>query len=387
MSPALKTCIALLLATGLAGCTFQIPASTSTPACPAAPRFAESALRDPLPATALKVGAFNAAPMARTAASRLDEALAQIAAKTGADGVTVAVMHPRLGLWSRTTAPAAGPARPVFWWASVGKAFTATVIRQMVAEGKVSLTDPLSRWHPDLANAQAITLDQLLRHTSGLYSFQQDESFRARKGYVPPGQLLAIALSRPLDFCPGSKWSYSNTGYVLLAQIAEAIDGKPYDRIVADRLIAPLGLTTTRILRPDERPRSLAVPTPYGDGFSPSTPFGAGAVISGAEDMARFWHAVLAGRFESAASLRTAFSELHPMFGQPMAYGQGVMVTDVPDPQRPSTWLSHAGGTEDMSALVAYDTRSGTIVAVAFNSKISAEATANALLKALDAEP
>jgi D-alanyl-D-alanine carboxypeptidase len=124
----------------------------------------------------------------------------------------------------------------------VGKAFTAAVVMQLIEEGKLSYSDPLARWFPDFPNAGAITVDHLLTHTSGAFSFNTDLKFRKKKGYTPPDELIRIAARHGNALCPGERWSYTNTGYVLLARIVEKIEGLPFHQVVTRRVIDRLGL-------------------------------------------------------------------------------------------------------------------------------------------------
>ncbi len=323
---------------------------------------------------------------------RLDAAMKKAMDATKAPAMTVAVGVPGRGLWSATRLrdEAGGAAPPRwFWFASVGKAFTAAVVLQLVEEGKLSLDDQLARWFPDYPNAGAITLDHLLTHTSGIYSFQADETLRAKPGYHPPEDLIKVARSHGNTFCPGEYWSYCNTGYVMLGRIVEIIEGQPFHESVNSRVMGRLELKNTKALAPREQPGGLARPHPADPREaarepSLSTPYAAGSVVATAEDMVRFWHAHLGGRLLRPAAVRAQFERLYPMFGGGTYYGRGVMLYDVPDQDgRRLTWLGHSGGAPGTKALVIYSVEAGAFVAVALNYDGSAEATANLLLKAL----
>ena len=236
--------------------------------------------------------------------ARLEKALARAQVATKAPAMTVAVGVPGKGLWSATRfgQPLAEETAPqVFYWASAGKAFTAVVILQLVEEGKLKLDDKLARWFPDFPNAKVITLDHLLTHTSGLYSFQNDPALRAQPGYKSPETLLAVAKAHGNAFCPGEYWAYCNTGYVLLARIVEQVEGQPFHAVVTRRIIDRLGLKHTRSLAPnspvaDIAPAHPGKPEEAEAEFHFSTPFGAGNIVGPAEDLVRFWHALLGGQ-------------------------------------------------------------------------------------------
>jgi D-alanyl-D-alanine carboxypeptidase len=323
--------------------------------------------------------------------ARLDGAVSWILANTRAPGITAAVGIPGQGIWSvsrglaRLEPPTPFAPRALFYWGSVGKAFTAAVVAQLIEEGKLADTDPLARWFPDFPNAGAITVDHLLTHTSGAFSFNQDLKFRRKKGYTAPDELIRIAARHGNALCPGERWSYSNTGYVLLARIVERIEGLPFHQIVTRRVIDRSGLQGTVALAPEQTPAGLATGHVAGKpdaDFDPSMPFGAGIIAAPADEMIRFWQALLAGRVVGTASLRRAFDHLYPMYDPGTFYGRGVMVIEFKAGDGPqNVWLGHGGGTPSAKAVIAYDTTSRVFIAVAINGDVSAEAAAYRLLK------
>lgn len=324
--------------------------------------------------------------------ARLVKALDQALTATGAPEMTVAVAVPGKGLWTANRASANEKAQTnsrSFWFASVGKAFTAVAVLQLVEARKLSLDDKLARWFPDYPNAKSITIDHLLCHTSGIYSFQNDPALRARRGYRTPEELIEVARAHGNGFCPGEQWSYCNTGYVMLARILEQVEGRPFHEVLTACIINPLGLRNTRALRPREPGSNLAEPhsakTEEAESeFNLSTPFGAGNIVADAADMVEFWHAVLAGKLLKSETVRDQFQRLYPMFDGGTYYGRGVMLYDVPDGKGERlTWLGHSGGAPGVKAIVAYSVDANAFVAVALNNDGSAEATANLLLKAL----
>lgn len=89
-----------------------------------------------------------------------------------------------------------------FWWASAGKIVTASVILQLEREGALATTDTIDRWFPDFPGAELITIDQLLTHTSGVFTFDNDAQIRGRQDYIPPTELIKASARQGLDFCP-----------------------------------------------------------------------------------------------------------------------------------------------------------------------------------------
>jgi CubicO group peptidase (beta-lactamase class C family) len=139
-----------------------------------------------------------------------------------------------------------------FHIASVTKTFTAAAILQLERQGKLKLRDPLSNYVPDFLNGERITIEQMLTHTSGLPDFYSLPEYPIRKYQkVTLADLVAWVKTKPLDFLPGSKSSYSNTGYAFLAYIIEQVSGKPYEQFLAEEILKPAGMKDTGTFRDD----------------------------------------------------------------------------------------------------------------------------------------
>ena len=332
----------LLLALALTDlhATAAIPKPTDAPKpieCKSARPYRGTPLH-PAPAAEVFAAVTNSldGPFDTNTVIRLERALAVALDATQAPAMTVAVGVPGKGLWTATRTNSMEPAGDIpryFWWGSVGKAFTAVAVMQLVEEGRLKLNDPLARWYPEFPNTKVITIEHLLTHTSGIYSFQADEELRKQPGYQPPETLIAVARKHGNAFCPGEYWSYSNTGYVLLARIVEAIEGQPFHEVVDARIIRRLGLKNTIALAPRIKLAGLAAPHPKKPeeveaGFDYTTPFGAAGIAGSAEDMVRFWQALLGGRLLKHQTVRGLFERLYPMFDQGTYYGRGVMLYD-----------------------------------------------------------
>jgi D-alanyl-D-alanine carboxypeptidase len=200
--------------------------------------------------------------------------------------------------------------RSRFRVASVTKTFVAAVIMQLVGEGRMGLSDPVERWLPgQLPYGQQITIRQLLNHTSGVPAYG-DLEFLAGRFDEPgrrftPKELLARIDGKPLDFPPGTASNYVNTGYVLLALIAERVTGQPFGVALRRRILAPLGLTDTSF----EVDRSFPAPRVHGYGTKPGTTgpvqdvtrinpswaWGSGNLVSSSRDVTTFLRALMKG--------------------------------------------------------------------------------------------
>jgi CubicO group peptidase (beta-lactamase class C family) len=141
------------------------------------------------------------------------------------------------------------PAKPetVYQSGSVGKQFTATAVMLLVEDGKLSLDEPIARFFEGAPEWWGgITVRHLLSHTSGVKDWDEPE-IDYRRDYTE-GELLSIATKLPPDFAPGTQWSYSNTGYVLLGILVGKLSGKFYGDVLQERVFGPLGMTATRVI-------------------------------------------------------------------------------------------------------------------------------------------
>jgi len=133
----------------------------------------------------------------------------------------------------------------IFQLGSVTKHFTSAVILKLQEEKKLSVSDKLSKYFPGYPKGDSITIEQLLTHTSGIYNYTNDGKFMANEVTKPSNREMMMALFRdkPLDFSPGTNWSYSNSGYSLLGYIIEAVTKQSYEQAVRKYIFTPLRMT------------------------------------------------------------------------------------------------------------------------------------------------
>ena len=198
----------------------------------------------------------------------------------------------------------AGTRRPKadqrFRVASVTKTFTATIVLQLVDEGKLGLSNTLESHLPGVVpRGDEITIRHLLQHRSGLvnYTAYAWEENASKSPSTRPIDVLRFAGSKPLAFKPGSRWSYSNTNYIALGLVIEQITGRSYADELERRIFRPLSLDDT------ELPRTRRLPDLDDGGLNPKTAWAAGGIVSNAGDLSRFYSALLSGRVLSSASL------------------------------------------------------------------------------------
>src|SRR5262245_23193758 len=140
------------------------------------------------------------------------------------------------------------PATPdtIYQSGSMGKQFTAAGILLLVEDGKLSLDDRLAKFYPDGPPSwHRITIRQLLTHTSGIKDYSDEYDMR---GDYDEEKQMAVAKTIPLDFEPGTQWSYSNTGYLILGALTSKLAGKHWSEFQSERIFKPLGMTTARMI-------------------------------------------------------------------------------------------------------------------------------------------
>eukprot|EP01133_Synstelium_polycarpum_P011848 gene11848-13811_t len=320
----------------------------------------------------------------------LDKAIRDLYHLTGMPGISAALLIPDKGLWHTDTGFISRPAQKkvdqftVFYWASVGKLLTATIIEQLIGEQKLQHESKLSNWFPEFQYAEQITIDELLMHTSGIYSFNNDPKTFLVEQYYSPQQLIVLSRSQKNLFKPGMYWSYSNTGYLLLALIAQKIEGKSFAQIVQQRIASPLKLKTLRVLEPGESTVHLALAHKDNRVINEdyAVPLGAGNIVSNAQDMVMFLYSLMTGSFAKTPQVYDRLRDLYPMFDKGSYYGRGIMLTDFNELTNNNTlWIGHSGGTETYRALLIYDTATRIFAAVSINQHISVEAVTRKLLE------
>jgi len=135
----------------------------------------------------------------------------------------------------------------IFQSGSLAKMFTATAVMLLVEDGKLSPSDPIMKLLPDAPAAwRSITVRHLLNHTSGIAEYTTS-TFNYRKDYTEE-ELAQFAYQQPLEFPAGSRWNYSNTGYVLLGIIVHKASGQFYGNVLAERVFKPVGMQTARVI-------------------------------------------------------------------------------------------------------------------------------------------
>lgn len=341
----LHTTIATIATTALllTGCSIERPASTSPE-----PSSRTTSSSSPSSSTSID------SRLTQAGQAVLDSGATAFVGSVHDDRRTTSVA---LGVADRETQRDA-KATDEFQIGSTTKTVTATVALQLVGEGLLSLDDTVEHWLPGvIPNGESITVRMLLQHTSGLFDYTADEMFAGNLLSDPtdthtPQDLLAVALEHPSTFAPGAGWAYSNTGFVVVGMILEAVTGQPVAQLITDRIIAPLRLDHT-YWAPDalfhgehlsgyyrtepngtEYVDVSQYPLTYGDA--------AGALISTTTDLGTFERALQSGELLKPAELEEMRTTVEiPNSGGQYAYGLGLMRIATPEGY---VW-GHTGGT------------------------------------------
>ena len=249
---------------------------------------------------------------------------------------------------------------------SVTKQFTAAAILRLAEQGKLALDDPLSKFIPAAPETwRPVTLRQLLAHTGGVPSFTDQPDYRKWKlTSATPEDLMRHIADRPLEFPPGEKFKYSNTGYVLLGWVVELASGESYERFLRTQFFEPLGLEDTgydsnRALLPQRAAGYIRGPKGLLNAsfIDMHVPGAAGALYSTTGDMLRWTRALFGGKVLSAASLEQMTTPVR------QNYAFGLTVATVKGRQV----IAHSGGIDGFNSRVAYYPESKLTVVVLAN--------------------
>lgn len=243
---------------------------------------------------------------------------------------------------------------------SVTKQFVATIIMQLAQEGKIGLNDPITRYIPEYRKdtGDSVTIHHLLNHTSGIRSYTNIPGWWAdsTKFDFTESQMLNYALAQDFDFTPGSDYAYNNTGYYLLAIIAERAAGVPYELLLRQRIFEPAGMNSTGVERNDFPPPNLAqgylrkgTNFVKDDFFLMTNAKGAGDVYSTVGDLYK-WDRVLYGsEYLSELSKEKMWS---PYLNE---YGYGWVITHFAykDDKDTTLMIWHTGGLNGFNTMFA----------------------------------
>ncbi|AWA29510.1 D-alanyl-D-alanine carboxypeptidase [Flavobacterium magnum] len=248
---------------------------------------------------------------------------------------------------------------------SITKMFTSAIIFQLVEEKKLALDTKLSKFFPQVKNADKITITNLLNHSSGIYNFTNDSTFIdfSRIPQTQESMLKRIAAYAP-DFAPGTKSDYSNSNYLILGYIIEKITKKSYPDNVAGRIIKKAGLTDTKYYGPIMPANNEAfsynmegAKWSRQEEWQESVAYAAGALQSTPDDLTRFIRALFEGKIITKNSL-------DQMTAIENGFGKGIFAFPFNDKK----FFGHTGGIEGFSSSLGYNKEDGAAFAMTVNA-------------------
>jgi len=269
---------------------------------------------------------------------------------------------------------------------SISKPFIATMVLQIVDEGRLGLDDMLERYLPATSVGAGVTVRELLSHTSGLPNYTDQPAFFAEvfadptRTFTPDDILGYVARVEPS--AAGESFAYSNTNYILLGQLIENLEGTDLNTVMRTRIAEPIGLSSTRFALPRE-PGPNEVVGGWSNGFLDGDPdaaydgitsgaWAAGALVSTTDDLAAFLQALFGGALVSSESLAQMTNTGSD------GYGLGIFTASV---RVGGSGYGHNGGIPGYTSTMAIDPASGDVLVVVTNSDaLSADALALKIL-------
>ncbi|MBK6265661.1 beta-lactamase family protein [Marivirga sp. S37H4] len=231
---------------------------------------------------------------------------------------------------------------------SITKIYTATLIFQLIEEGKMDLDTPLENFFPEIPNANKISIGSLLNHSSGIYNITKSEGFDPQAVKTHEELVKTIAAFEPV-FEPDTKSEYSNSNYILLGYIIEEIEQKPYAEVLKERITDKLELKSTYYGGSIDTTKNEAYSYHFNEGWEKSSetnmdlPHGAGAIVSTPAELTTFITALFNKQLISEESLSKMTKQRHGM-------GFGIGGTN----QGGKQMYGHDGGIDGFSSLLIY---------------------------------
>ena len=242
-------------------------------------------------------------------------------------------------------------ANAIFQVGSLTKQITAAVVMQLQQEKKLSVSDKLSKFYPEIPNSEKITIENLLTHTSGIHNYTEDSAIMngdLTKSFSKE-QMVSRFAAYKSDFEPGQDWHYSNSAYSLLGYIIEKVENKPYEKVVRERIFSPLGMTQSGFdfthLKSAAKTKGYfsLQPKPVAAPILDSTlAYAAGAIYSTVGDFYKWERAVASGKLLRPESWRQVFTPYKNKYG----YGWGI------DTLFGQQLMSHSGGIPGYTSFI-----------------------------------
>jgi CubicO group peptidase (beta-lactamase class C family) len=312
----------------------------------------------------------------QTLAEKLSAAVEAVLQKSGVPSISVAVVSEDKLIYAHAFGKAnlaenrAANVNTRYAVGSVSKQFTVAAILLLAEEGRLSLDDKVSKYFPNLTRAGEISIRQLLNHTSGYEDFAPQD-YLIPEWTVPttPASILDRFANKPLNFDPGTKWQYSNTGYVLAGEIVEKVAGKSLVAYLREKIFDPLGMKSANDCSAAGKDPKIVDATAYTRfGMGPARPVareaagwynGAGELCMTPSDLAKWDVAFIERKILSPVSYNAFLAETKLNNGDSTHYALGLSLGDLNG--IPS--FSHGGEVSGFLASNAvFPTRGGAVI-------------------------
>lgn len=279
--------------------------------------------------------------------------------------------------------------------ASITKQFTAMVIMQLVEEGEIALHGTISDYLPYYrkSTGKKVTVHHLLTHTSGIPNYTSNPEFWTTKTRLHHDlkTLIKDYCSGTLEFKPGTRFRYNNSGYVILGAIIEEVSGRPYDVVIQDRIFDPLGMPASGFEHDYKIIPNLSSGYDYTyDGFNKSqfinlsAAHAAGGLYSTVDDLLLWDRALYTDKLISEENKNKLFTP----FLDDYAYGIGVKDVMLPDSSRTVKLISHAGGINGYNSWIGrYVEEKNTIIVLCNQVPNKMHAMSQAIFRILYDQP
>jgi len=263
---------------------------------------------------------------------------------------------------------------------SITKQFTAMLILQLAAEGKLDLQTPITTYLPDYpkASGDVITIHHLLTHTSGIPNYTSFPKFMEEVSRDPytPEEFVKMFADKELDFTPGEKFSYSNSGYFLLGVIIEKLSGKSYEQMLHDRIFIPLGMKDSGYDNHSDIVKNRA--TGYekqgrdyvnSDYLDMTIPYAAGSMYSTVEDLYKWDQALYTTKMLPEEYMSMYFEpQISAWSNSHYAYGWGVGYTTIGNSADSIYTIGHGGGINGFQTNIARTTSDKSLIVLLNNT-------------------
>lgn len=256
------------------------------------------------------------------------------------------------------------------------KTYIASLVLLLAEDRALSLSDPVTTWIPDVPGGDAVTVEHLLRHTSGIYDYTSDPVFladAARHRRFTPRELLDIAFSKPPSFAPGAagRWQYSNTNYVILGLIIEQVTGRDVASVLRERILTPIGAQATFFAGSEPLVGEVAygrsfIGTNGADFMDPSASWCAGNVVASIGDVVDWAEKRGSGAFHSDAAQAELLKGVSTGLG--FAYGPALVMVDESMLNGNGPAIGHGGDTVGYHTVAYYFPERAVTIAVVVHS-------------------